>query len=270
MIFHFVATPLPGHKPLADAATAWWLMGRLRAAFPDALAACLMPDHPHLIAPCDDPRVARVRLARVLGMLAVRKRARRLFEEVPEPRLIPDSKHLARQIRYVHLNPCRNGLVSDPLSWPWSTHRGLVGAEVDPWVTPGRLAAALGRSEAGFSEWLHRYVSGDPAVRVEGTRYPTTADPSAAPRVPLESVWRAALAATPWSPAQHRRQIFAGLAMHQGWRQTQLLAEIIGVSPRSVRRLTAAARRETAERAATLCLGDSRLALPDTLIRALR
>jgi hypothetical protein len=49
-----------------------------------------------------------------------------------------------RQVRYVHLNPCRDRFANDPLVPVWSTHRGAIGGEVDPWVSAERLSRALG------------------------------------------------------------------------------------------------------------------------------
>ena len=74
-------------------------------------------------------------------------------------------------MRYTVLNPSRAGIVDDPLSWPWSTHRDVVGAIADPWVTAERLGAALGSRMASAQD-IHAYVSGDPSVAIAGTPFP--------------------------------------------------------------------------------------------------
>src|SRR6185436_8994422 len=130
MMIHLTARAHPGLKPLASPGKCFWLWPRLRELFASALAACLMPDHLHLLLAARDPSKERTRLAHLLGAMS-----RYQFPDagwsVAEPTEIRDWQHLKRNVRYVHLNPCRAGLVSDPLSWLCSTHRGLIGAAVD-------------------------------------------------------------------------------------------------------------------------------------------
>ncbi len=91
-------------------------------------------------------------------------------QAAPTP-LIPDAKHLLRQVRYVHLNPCRGGLVQDPLCW--------------------RMARCLQYRGRNFAEWFHGYVSGDPHTSVAGTPFPTGAPSSAVATVALHDIARA-------------------------------------------------------------------------------
>lgn len=109
-----------------------------------------MPDHPHLVVSSAEPELDRLRLARLLGHFGHRFGAHGKAAEVPAPSVIRPAGPLARQIRYVALNPCRAGIVSCPLAWLRSTHRDVVGASIDPWVTPERLAKVPGVGAAGF------------------------------------------------------------------------------------------------------------------------
>ena len=170
---------------------------------------------------------------------------------------------ILRLTRYIALNPPRAGLAVDPLSWPWSTHRDVVGAIVDPWVDAARLADAVGRSRSGFVAWYHRYVSGDPSVAVDGTPIPNAARPSAISRVPLSTIADAAAAALRRTPAmlQQRgpmRTLFVQLAAEQGWTDCAQLAAIAKCSPRSIARLIASPRPDLLA-PGRLCLGDGRL-----------
>lgn len=267
MLVHLVARALPGNKPLLEPASAWWLMWRLRFAFANALAACLMPDHLHLLLLTMWPHAERARLGRILGSFAVRAGVSHLFERVPEAQPVASGQHLERLVRYVHLNPCRAKLVDDPLCWPWSTYRGLLGAELDPWVSADRLAEALGRKTRDFGGWLHRYVTSDPSVRVDGTALPQACPPRDLPAVPLDQIRRAALSATPWSGPAERRCCIVELASQQGWHGSEVIARAAGLAGRSVRRVLAGTSDPAAIRAAQLCLGDARLTLTDALIR---
>lgn len=272
MFVHLVARALPGFNPFADPETAWWCLSHLRYALPLTLAVCLMPNHLHLITSARDKNEPRNRLARVLSGVTRRAGVKHLFERVPDAEPVVNGLHLDRQARYVHLNPCRVKLVADPLSWPWSTHRGLVGAELDPWVPIERLAQAMGRPPSGMRERLHTYVSGDPAVGVAGSSSPTRCPARDYPTIPLETIRLAALSATPWSRPAERRKLVLDLAVHQGWTDPKVLAISVGMVPRSVRRSLARARDadDAGTHAARLCLGDRRLLLPEKLVRPLR
>ncbi len=257
MLWHFTAHAVTGARPLELAEACNRLWAALRRRFPESVAAVLMPDHVHLIIEAADRNEARRRLAQCLAAFARQAGLGRIWQRVPDPVRIRDANHLARQVRYVHLNPCRAGLVDDPLCWPWSTHRGAVGLELDPWVSPARLAALLRRREADFPRWFHSYVSGDPSVRVEGTHLPMPAAPQSLPGVALADIAAAARSAAPQRAAL-RHQLFVQLALHQGWRNTRLVAKACDLSVEQVRRLK---KRPDASllRLGTFHLADARL-----------
>ncbi len=235
--------------------SAEWLWAGLRRAFPDALAACLMPDHFHLIAPlAEDDRLARV----------LQHHTRRFggpgWRSAPTLEPIADVGKLARQIRYVALNPCRAALTRDPASWLWSTHRDLIGAVAQPWVTPDPVAAALGRRAAGFAGWMHSYVTGDPSV-----------DPRAAdlPRLPagfeasLDAIGRAARVAardTVCRPSKQTRKLFLAVARRVR-HPVKAAARHLGVPLRKAYRWSASVPEHVIE-ATLLCLAHPRLAEP--------
>jgi len=220
MHYSFVAHTRWPYAPLAERACATWLWDALRPVFPSALAAVLMPNHLHLVAAARDPAVELARLRAVLGAYA------RVFgvgwNRVPDPKPLPTLDKVLREVRYVSLNPCRPArvgmdqvtLASDPLAWEWSTHRDAVGAIVDPWVSAERIAEETGHRPGDPVAWLHRYVSSDPSVAVQGTAapHPTT----------LETLTRAALA----SAAAHRADVDAIL------RRGAVRATFLGVAER--------------------------------------
>ena len=257
-VYHIVAKIEAKLLSLCAFEIACWLWARLREAFPLALAACVMPDHPHVVSPLEDPEAARMRLNRVFGHLA-RRLGVRFVGAAAEPTLVRDRPKLLRELRYVDLNPPRAGLTDDPLAWLFSTHRDVVGATADPWIDARRLARAVGRPEKDFAEWYHRYVSADPSVRVTGTPMPQPARPSDIPDLPLGRIARAASAATRSRPEAIRvtgptRRLFVGLAREQGWRNTELLARACACDPRTIQRIA-----EIDLAPARLCLGDARL-----------
>jgi len=271
MLTHYTAHALGERLPLDRPGRFASLWISLRAVFPDALAVALMPNHIHLALPGELDEARSTRLSRTLQGMAKSHGLGRCWGPPAPPTTTVDSQKMARQLRYILLNPCRpmrHGnrylkLCSDPLEWPWSTHRDTVGAAIEPWVTPQSLANLLGRPLDGFLAAWHEYVSSDPSVRVDGTSLPEPAPPRVAPVHPLETVVSAALAATRAGRAalerrSRTRRLFVGLAHHQGWRHNGQLAELCGITARSARRLAAAPPLDDLP-AAALCLGDPRL-----------
>ncbi len=239
-----------------------WLWSSFRRAFPSAIAATLMPDHPHVLVRTAEPEDARLRVARVFGQMG-----RRFGLEWPVTQsvsfsVIGSGLELERHVRYIALNPCRAELVRCPLAFPWTTHRDVVGAIVDPWVTADRLAATLRRPASGFAERHHAYVSGDPDASVEGTPMPAPAPTTAMAIHPLRRIAEAASTALrrPLTEIRQRgpvRALFVALAVDQGWSDLGRLAELCECTRAAIRELS---RKPDAGalRASRLCLGDAR------------
>jgi len=182
MMFHVVAGSIGDRVLFRHWGEARWLWDAVLEGIPDPVAFALMPTHVHLIHRFD----VRERLAAaVAGYTRVRNHARNehgsLFAPLPPPEVLETASKISRQIRYVHLNPCRDKLVGDPLTWPFSTHRDACGLAV-PKVVP----------RVNDPDRFHRHVSSDPDCRVDGTDLPTR---SGQPCTPLE-VLRAVSAVT--------------------------------------------------------------------------
>ncbi len=264
MYYHLVARTFGENAPFTDPEKAYWLWHRLKAAFPNALAAMLMPNHIHFVLKSSAPHEDRVRLARILGRFTtVFGEKPPFWQPVPEPALIVDADKLRRDIRYVLLNPCRARLCKDPLEWKWSTYRGSVGAAVDPWVSQRSLTAALGGGNLAF---VHRYISSDPSVAVIGTALPAAALPSKTPQRSLAEIAAAAYAATEvlsdLRNLQRRnsktKELFIRLACQQGWSDAGVLAQFMQIPRSTVWKFV---QREKSKDclAGALCLGDVRL-----------
>lgn len=128
------------------------LWARLNAAFPKAKAMCLMGNHVHVQHPEDVRlKLAGVMAAHARSLSGVYGPPGQLMEPGPAPSFAAKARRVRRETRYIHLNPCRAGLVRDPLAWPWSTYREAVGLRLG-----GRTAADPWR--------LHRYTAQDESV----------------------------------------------------------------------------------------------------------
>ncbi len=262
-VFHLVARAYRRDVSLTEAPLSGDLWSALRHAFPNALAAVLMPDHLHVLAWSETALEARARLAAILSGARRHRAGHGLrWEPTPMPNEIVDTKHLRRQIRYVSLNPCRSRLARDPLEWVWSTHRDIVGAVVDPWISAARLARVLSESPAGFAARWHAYVSGDPAVVVGGTPFPHPSRPASVATHSLGRILAATAAAhrVPIVRLAQRgpaRGTFFALARASGWRDVSALARAVSVSRKTAWRHHRSV--SDAHAAAWLCLGDARL-----------
>lgn len=208
LAYHLVARALFPYKPFLkqDVAVSVWM--KLTAAFPPCIAAVLMPDHVHLIV--KNTGVTPQTLRRRLQPFFAGKK----WEPIPEPRAIPDRHHLRRQVRYVHLNPCRKSLCADPIAWEWSTHRDYMGATIQPWPeVPSALGLLDFSTRSDGRAEFHRYVSADPTVNPVGTHAPAT------PRRPLvldiAAVEKAAeMICRQWPGRFHRKGTLRAQLMH--------------------------------------------------------
>lgn len=162
MLYHHVAHGRGWSLLFHDHHEAAELWRRLVAGVPTLVAACLMPDHFHLLT----RRAVVMELGRVLsafGRVRNHRRGERgpVFAPPPAPERVAAGKKAARLTRYIDLNPCRGGLASDPLAWPWSTYRDRMGLVLSPVV-----------KRTTDPHELHRYTSSDPSVAVNGSLLP--------------------------------------------------------------------------------------------------
>ncbi|MBP7149055.1 MAG: hypothetical protein KBD01_16120 [Acidobacteria bacterium] len=122
----------------------------------------LMPSHVHGGLPSPQPG----RLAAALNGYAQWRNRRRgesgpVWEHRSRPTSVRGPRHEERTLRYIALNPCRDRLVDDPLAWPFSSYRDMLGLAAFPVCRP-----------VDDPERLHAYVSADSTVSLVGTKLP--------------------------------------------------------------------------------------------------
>jgi REP element-mobilizing transposase RayT len=115
-------------------------------------ALCLMTDHIQLAV-----QVGSTPLSGVMQNLSFRyarwinwrkKRTGHLFQGRYKAVLIDGDGYLLELIRYIHLNPVRTGMVTDPEEYLLSGHRAYLGMEILPWLTTDRVLVQFGESVA--------------------------------------------------------------------------------------------------------------------------
>lgn len=263
MHYHVVARTFGESTPFSNPNQAYWVWHRLKEAFPQTLAATLMPNHLHLVLKSDSPYETRISLAHILGRFThVFQKPTPFWQPVPQPSEIVSQEKLRRDIRYVLLNPCRAKLCKDPLEWKWSTYRGSLGASAHPWVPQKNLISVMN----GSLPQIHRYITSDPSVSVSGTSLPQPAPTHSSAQRSLKEIAWAAFAATEELPdlqnlqikKSNARRYFVRLACQQGWTDVGMLTRFMQIHRATTWALI---QREKGKSCApaTLCLGDPRL-----------
>ncbi len=96
-------------------------------------AYCLMPNHIHLLIERREDAVGRVMHRLLTGYSGYynRKYGRvgHLFQMRYKAILCQTDKYLAELVRYIHLNPVRAKIVSNPAAYRYSSHRGYLGLD---------------------------------------------------------------------------------------------------------------------------------------------
>jgi REP element-mobilizing transposase RayT len=102
-------------------------------------AFCFMTNHIHLAI-----RVADITISKIMHHLSFRytqyinrryKRIGHLFQGRFKSILVDETKYLKELIRYIHLNPIRANITSDPLRYEWSSHKVYMGIEEILWLS---------------------------------------------------------------------------------------------------------------------------------------
>ena len=123
---------------------------------------CLMGNHVHLVV-----QVGVIPLSRIIQNASFRytrwintkhKRMGHLFQGRYKAILVDADKYLLEIIRYVHLNPVRNGLVNDPEQYFWSSHAMYTGKRKMPWVHTEWVHAQFSRHLGHARRMYRRYV----------------------------------------------------------------------------------------------------------------
>lgn len=98
---------------------------------------CLMPNHIHLLVERQQEAISRImhRVLTAYSRYYNRKNGRvgHLFQKRYKAILCQSDQYLAELIRYIHLNPVRAKMVSNPAAFRYSSHRAYLGMD-EPWL----------------------------------------------------------------------------------------------------------------------------------------
>ena len=162
-IYHVMSRGVDGQPTFRDDVDRYGfldLCGRLTAEGALAIHTfCLMTNHFHLI--CETPRGSLGRwMQKLLGRYTQcfnqrHSRTGHLWQQRYKPIIIEPGPYLLDCSAYVHLNPVRAEMVSQPGQYAWSSYRAYAdGNCVVDWVTTGLATTLVG----GADEYI-KYVA---------------------------------------------------------------------------------------------------------------
>ena len=123
---------------------------------------CCMTNHVHLAI-----QVGEITLSKIIQNLSFRytrwinqrrKRIGHLFQGRYKAILVDADSYLLELVRYIHLNPCRAGMVKDPMQYPWSGHRAYLGEEQLPWLTTEWVLGQFSQQKAAAKRRYAKFI----------------------------------------------------------------------------------------------------------------
>ena len=126
-------------------------------------AFCLMGNHVHLAI-----QVVEVPLSKIIQNLSFRytrwvnktqASVGHLFQGRYKAILVDADAYLLELVRYIHLNPVRARIVSEPSAYVWSGHRAYLGQEAVPWLTTDWVLGQFSKRRSTARERYARFVN---------------------------------------------------------------------------------------------------------------
>lgn len=167
-IYHIISRTLRGEYLIKGAEERLYYLRQLgratRHTDAQVLAWCLMSNHVHLVV-----RAGRDPLDRLMkpvhtgfaGWLSPRlgKAGGPVFASRYKSILVEEETYLFQLVRYIHNNPVRAGVVSNPEDSVWSSHREYLGLEEAPeWLKAGYVLTMFSDDADEARGQFHQFV----------------------------------------------------------------------------------------------------------------
>jgi len=126
---------------------------------------CLMDNHFHLLVETPEPNLSRamqwVNVSYATYFNRKRGRHGHLFQGRFKAILIDADEYLKHLSRYIHLNPVRAKMVSDPGEYNWSSYPAFIGKQKKPKLLQTNwLLANFGKNKRGAKRNFKDFVEG--------------------------------------------------------------------------------------------------------------
>jgi REP element-mobilizing transposase RayT len=135
-------------------------------------AFCWMWNHLHaLIQIADRPLgdiIKRIAMRYSRYRHKVLRTTGHLFERRYKAKLIEVDAYFLVLLRYIHMNPVKAHIVTDPADYPWSSHRAYLGMDVISWLTVdfglSLFSPDLAQARGAYRRFLSQPASDDDDV----------------------------------------------------------------------------------------------------------
>lgn len=125
-------------------------------------AFCCMTNHIHMAL-----QVGVIPLSRIMQNISLRYttwinrkhgRTGHLFQGRFKALLIDADSYLSELVRYIHLNPVRAGMVSQPIDYIWSSHAAYLGEDSLPWLTTDWILSQYSSEISAAQKQYYEFV----------------------------------------------------------------------------------------------------------------
>ena len=135
---------------------------------------CIMSNHYHLLIETHEANLsAAIQWLNISYAVFYNKKHQRsghIFQGRFKSILVDKDEYIKQLSRYIHLNPVRAKIVSEPLEYPWSSYSSFVGeTKESEWLETGGLLGHFGRK---LKESITNYKSYVEKVNVEAIKNP--------------------------------------------------------------------------------------------------
>ncbi len=124
----------------------------------------LLPNHFHFLIEINKTPLAKImsRLLTSYGVYFNKKNERRgpIFEDRYKSILVQKESYFLQLSRYIHLNPVKAKLVTDPVSYPYSSFAEIVGRKESKIVNEEKIERLIGKSEFSLKDYIEFVYAG--------------------------------------------------------------------------------------------------------------
>jgi putative transposase len=141
-------------------------------------AFCWMTNHLHAIVQIAERPLGESMKRVAMRYSRYRHKALRttghLFERRYKAKLVDVDGYFLSLLRYVHRNPVKAGMITDPAQYPWSSHRAYLGLDILPWLTTdfglSLFSNDLHRARVAYRRFIDD--SGEDEARIDEETHP--------------------------------------------------------------------------------------------------